>query len=588
MITNERSDNFKDNLKEGFTNLAYESEKTDVNANEQNVNSKVKQDVDFDDIIPKFGNFGKYQIILFLLLGPFTLFFVFVYFTQIFITLIPEKYWCHVPELQHLELEARMNLSIPLIDGEFSKCTMYAVNYTQLLIDNISEPDPTWETQSCVNGFEFDHSEITYTTIATELEWVCENDILPTIAQSLFFLGAITGGLSLGWIADRFGRVPALVAANVVGGAAGIITAFANSFWTFTVCRYFAGFAFDNCFTLMYILVLEYVGPKWRTFVANMCTAIYFGIGALVMPWIAFYVNDWKMLTIVLSAPLLFAIFTPWLVPESARWLVSQNKMEKATRIIEKFERVNKKTIPADTFKQFLETCNRNNEELKDKTYSFFDLFKTPHLRKIALLTIVIYMSTSLVYDGYIRSITTIGFNVFVAFTLASATEFPASFILTFILDKWGRRWLMFGTMALCALCSLALSFTINGNVIVSVVLMIVGRFFVNCSYNIAQQISAEYLPTVVRGIGVAFIHNLGYVANLLSPVVIYLQSINSSLPFYILTIVGLIGGSAILVLPETMDKALPQTLEDGENFGLDDTFWYPCVKPRKNSDAAE
>lgn len=113
----------------------------------------------------------------------------------------------------------------------------------------------------------------------------------------------------------------------------------------------------------------------------------------------------------------------------------------------------------------------------------------------------------------------------------------------------------------------------------VSVVLMITGRFFVNCSYNIAQQISAEYLPTVVRGIGVAFIHNLGYVANLLSPVVIYLQSINSSLPYYILTIVGLLGGSAILVLPETMDKALPQTLEDGENFGLEDTFWYPCVK---------
>lgn len=97
-----------------------------------------------------------------------------------------------------------MKLSIPLIDGEYSKCTMYAVNYTQLLIDNIRDPDPTWETQSCVNGYVFDRSEITYSTIATEvipskwlgvktfflskecnqqLGWVCENDILPTIAQ---------------------------------------------------------------------------------------------------------------------------------------------------------------------------------------------------------------------------------------------------------------------------------------------------------------------------------------------------------------------------------------------------------------------
>lgn len=138
--------------------------------------------------------------------------------------------------------------------------------------------------------------------------------------------------------------------------------------------------------------------------------------------------------------------------------------MEKATQIISKFEKVNKRTIPTDLFKQFTDTCSRNNEELKDKTYSLFDLFKTPRLRKTALLTIVIYMCTSLVYDGYIRSITTIGFNVFVAFTMASATEFPASFILTFILDRWGRRWLMFGTMGLCAVCSFALSFTIDGN----------------------------------------------------------------------------------------------------------------------------
>ncbi len=94
------------NLKDGVVNLGYESEKDTVQS-DQFANGKSKQDVDFDDLIPIIGNFGKYQIILFLLLGPFTVFFVFVYFTQIFITLIPEKYWCSVPELEHLELEDR-------------------------------------------------------------------------------------------------------------------------------------------------------------------------------------------------------------------------------------------------------------------------------------------------------------------------------------------------------------------------------------------------------------------------------------------------------------------------------------------------
>jgi len=579
-----KAENLK-NVNEGVINYGFESEKTDPNLGDGK-STPNKANVDFDDLIPHFGNFGKYQIILFLLLGPYTFFFVFVYFTQIFITLIPSDYWCNVPELEHLDLEDQFKLFRPKINGDYSRCLMYDVDYQALLNNNVTEADPMWPTQSCIFGFIFDHSEIPYTTIATELGWVCENDVLPTIAQSVFFCGAITGGLLFGWVADRFGRVPALLGTNVVGGIAGIMTAFATNFWSFTLCRYFAGFAFDNCFTIMYILVLEYVGAKWRTFVANMCTAIYFGIGALVMPWIAFYVNSWKWLTIVLSIPLVCAIITPWIVPESARWLVSQNKMERATSTIQKFERINKKTIPPEMYQDFIDSCKRTNDEVKERTYSLFDLFKTPHLRKTAVLTIGIYMATSLVYDGYIRSITSIGLNVFISFTLASATEFPASVVLTLILDRWGRRWLLFGTMALCAACSFALSFTIDVNVTVSLILMVTGRFFVNCSYNIAQQISAEYLPTVVRGIGVAFIHNLGYVANMLSPVVIYLNSINSSIPFWILTIVGLLGGSAILILPENMDKALPQTLEDSETFGLDDEFWYPCCtsKPRKNS----
>lgn len=87
-----------------------------------------------------------------------------------------------------------------------------------------------------------------------QLEWVCENGALPSIAQSIFFCGAIVGGLLFGWIADRYGRIPALVGSNLFGLVGGILTAFSNTFVTFTLCRFIVGFAFDNCFTMMYIL----------------------------------------------------------------------------------------------------------------------------------------------------------------------------------------------------------------------------------------------------------------------------------------------------------------------------------------------
>lgn len=104
-VKSDKSGKLKENMKDGLDNFGYEKEKDDSVPSDQV--AKSKQDVDFDDLIPHIGNFGKYQIILFLLLAPYTFFFVFVYFTQIFITLIPENYWCKVPELEHLELPSR-------------------------------------------------------------------------------------------------------------------------------------------------------------------------------------------------------------------------------------------------------------------------------------------------------------------------------------------------------------------------------------------------------------------------------------------------------------------------------------------------
>lgn len=63
--------------------------------------------MDFDDLLPHVGEFGRYQKILFLLMIPFAFFVAFVYFSQIFITLVPEEHWCRVPELMNLTIDER-------------------------------------------------------------------------------------------------------------------------------------------------------------------------------------------------------------------------------------------------------------------------------------------------------------------------------------------------------------------------------------------------------------------------------------------------------------------------------------------------
>lgn len=49
---------------------------------------------------------------------------------------------------------------------------MYNVNFTEILIHNVTDANPSWPVQSCKYGYEFDHSEIPYTTIATEVSFI--------------------------------------------------------------------------------------------------------------------------------------------------------------------------------------------------------------------------------------------------------------------------------------------------------------------------------------------------------------------------------------------------------------------------------
>lgn len=93
-----------------FVNKAFEIEQLTIQKNlkTENDNETKTENIfmDFDDLLPQIGEFGRYQKILFLLMIPFASFLVFVYFTQIFITLVPE-HWCLVPELENLTVDER-------------------------------------------------------------------------------------------------------------------------------------------------------------------------------------------------------------------------------------------------------------------------------------------------------------------------------------------------------------------------------------------------------------------------------------------------------------------------------------------------
>lgn len=95
-------------IKQGFANPVFVPDGCQTSGNIDDKEKKTEKEAfEFDDLLPYVGEFGIYQKILFLLMIPFAFFVAWVYFSQIFIAIVPEHHWCWVPELANLTVEER-------------------------------------------------------------------------------------------------------------------------------------------------------------------------------------------------------------------------------------------------------------------------------------------------------------------------------------------------------------------------------------------------------------------------------------------------------------------------------------------------
>lgn len=79
-------------------------EKLNNDDNEQCLTRGQQKIEDFDDILSYVGDFGKYQFTLMLSLIIFGSGLTTIYFSQIFLTLVPQNHWCQVNDLMDFNL----------------------------------------------------------------------------------------------------------------------------------------------------------------------------------------------------------------------------------------------------------------------------------------------------------------------------------------------------------------------------------------------------------------------------------------------------------------------------------------------------
>ncbi|CAB3245480.1 unnamed protein product [Arctia plantaginis] len=544
-------------------------EDSDRSLSEENL--ELDADV-LEDILFFIGEMGLYQKLMFLGMLPFTTFYVWVYLVQIFITVAPERYWCKISILEALPMELRRNLSAPgAATGTWDQCNTFDADWDQVL-NSLSPPPAGTRQIPCPNGWEFEFTDIPYASVVVERGWVCSQAAYAPTAQSLFFVGALMGGLLFGWIADNFGRVPALVGANLIGGIGGISTTFTSGLWDFIFCRFLVGLSFDNCFMLPYILILEYVGPGHRTWVANMPVAIFGGAAGVSLPWIAYFISDWRLTLWVTSLPMFGAIISPWVMPESVRWLVSRGRIDDAVKVIRKFERVNKTTVPDEVMDKFIATSKKIGSK---KMESFFNIFQSRLLCRTMIYMIVVYGSDAAIYDTLVRVTQMFGLDFFITFTINVGIEIPSVLLLTALLDRVGRRLLTGGTLFMGGITLFLAMLVSKGLPRVS--LGVLARFLINIAFTVLCQWGTEILPTPFRASGSAFLHMTGFATSLLSPFIVFSETLWQPLPLLIASLWALITGVLTFLLPETKGQEMPQTVTDAEKIIIDQSL---CTQP--------
>ncbi|XP_064077366.1 organic cation transporter protein-like [Macrobrachium nipponense] len=547
---------------------------------------------DFEDIFDHIGGFGRFQYSLFAANCIINIFLAVVYYGQIFMTLTP-PHWCRPPlevlSLNLTEAEVKL-LTLPWSNhsSDYESCVIYDVDFVEIVRSNESWPDPSWPTTSCTSGWSYNYS-LYYPTITSEMNWVCEEDWRPVMAQSLFFVGSMIGCPTLGWAADRWGRLPIVVLANVMSAIAGMASAFSTTFTMFVILRFIVGLTYEQHYCIAYVLLLEYVGKEYRTFMANVPILLFLTLSTCSLPWIAYGIGNWFYFTIITNAPLLLSFIFICLVPESARWLISRGRVDDTIKIIEKAAAYNGKKLSTNVIQEFRAYGEKQAAIAETEgNPSVLDLLKTPVLRKRFLILCLMWVVMTLAYDGHLRNAQNVGSNAFVSFTILSFVELPADIVVLFLTDWLGRRYATVFSLIFCGIAGLSVMLVHEENTTMILVLALIGCFLVTMAINVGQQYQVEVLPTVARTQGMGAIQTVTFGATLSSPYIVYLSKYGYFLPYMILGIITLVGGAVCIFLPETINENIPNTLEEGETFFTNQGFCYnPCKRRKKDETEA-
>ncbi len=343
----------------------------------------------------------------------------------------------------------------------------------------------------------------TFTLCTRMEEWVV----------SIVLVGAMSGALAGGMIADRIGRRSTLIWGGVIFIAGSILAPLSPNVAALILARALLGVAIGFTSVTAPVYVSELAPPQSRgTLIGLYQFALTIGIALadLVGYWLAGE-HAWRWMFGIGALPAALFLLLILTLPESPRWLFAQGRIEDARSVLKSY-------TDADGAKLLLDDIRA---ALTTKMERRWSVLWSPAVRKSLLVAVgftvlqqVTGINTIIYYGPQIFALAGISSDktaIFATF-LVAAVNVLATIIALVLVDRVGRKPLLYwgvGGMTL-SLFVLALSFQYQATlgsslgIVATACLMVYITCFAFSMGPIAWILASEVFPLRVRGRGVA------------------------------------------------------------------------------------
>ena len=338
------------------------------------------------------------------------------------------------------------------------------------------------------------------------------------------FVGQLIGALLFGWVAERYGRMTAMIWSIALFGVMSLVCAFAWDYNSLLVFRTIQGIGLGGEVPVAAVFISELARAKGRgRFV--LLYELVFPIGlvsaSLVGLWVVPHFG-WQWMFVIGALPAFLALVLRWLLPESPRWLAVRGHTAEAQAAMALIERETEKATgkPLPPPQPVVSTL--------DKPASLADLFGPLYLRR-TLVVWVIWFAAYFVNYGLSIWLPTVYRTVFqlpldVSLRYGLITQVVGllgTLICALSIDYVGRRpWFAVSfAAATLALAALAIYPTPTAQQVL--ICMTIAYFFVS-TINIGVYLyTPELYPTRVRALGVGTATAWLRFASIIGPIVV-------------------------------------------------------------------